>query len=146
MWCSMSSARPLVRCQCPDANPRRTARETVARWSPSVVRRCRYAMSVLGILRPNASAPPCPLLAKADIRPAWAVQERRIVLAEAGCSDHEIAAITGHRDLAMVQLYTRAVRNYRLPKTAFEKRRLAAAPAMVARYSLASPRRCVLAS
>src|SRR5262245_28263506 len=26
------------------------------------------------------------------------------VLAEAGCSDHEIAAITGHRDLAMVQL------------------------------------------
>jgi len=74
------------------------------------------------------------------------VQERRIVLAEAGCSDHEIAAITGHRDLAMVQLYTRAVRNYRLPKTAFEKRRLAAAPAMVARYSLASPRRCVLAS
>ena len=49
-----------------------------------------------------------------------------IVLAEAGCSDHEIAAITGHRDLAMVQLYTRAVRNYRLPKTAVEKPRLAA--------------------
>src|SRR5262245_14522751 len=47
-WCSMPSARPLVRCQCPDANRRRTARETVARWSPSVVRRCRYAMSVLG--------------------------------------------------------------------------------------------------
>src|SRR5262249_40883384 len=48
MWCSMSSARPLVRCQCPDANRKRTARETVARWFPSVVRRCRYAMSDLG--------------------------------------------------------------------------------------------------
>src|SRR5262245_40093702 len=31
MWCSMSSARPLVRCQCPDANRRRTAREIVTR-------------------------------------------------------------------------------------------------------------------
>src|SRR5215471_18754014 len=50
MWCSMSSARPLVRCQCPDANRRRTARETVARWSPSVVRRCRYAMSETDIV------------------------------------------------------------------------------------------------
>ena len=44
----MSSARPLARCQWPDANRRHTARETVARWSPSVVRRCRYAMSVPG--------------------------------------------------------------------------------------------------
>jgi hypothetical protein len=32
MWCSMSSARPLVRCQYPDANRRRTVR-------------CRYAMA-----------------------------------------------------------------------------------------------------
>jgi integrase len=30
-------------------------------------------------------------------------------LAEAGCSAHEIAAITGHKTLAMVQHYTRAV-------------------------------------
>jgi hypothetical protein len=46
MWYSMSSAeRPARR---PDANRRHTARETVARWSPSVVRRCRYAMSILG--------------------------------------------------------------------------------------------------
>lgn len=30
-------------------------------------------------------------------------------LAEAGCSTHEIAAITGHRTLAMVQKYTRGV-------------------------------------
>jgi integrase len=29
-------------------------------------------------------------------------------LAEAGCSAHEIAAVTGHRTLAMVELYTRA--------------------------------------
>jgi integrase len=28
-------------------------------------------------------------------------------LAEAGCSTHEIAAITGHKTLAMVELYTR---------------------------------------
>src|SRR3974390_22088 len=44
----MSSARPLARCQCPDANRRHTARETVGRWSPAVVRHCWYAMSVLG--------------------------------------------------------------------------------------------------
>src|SRR5215813_15658692 len=54
----MSSARPLVRCQCPDANRRRTARETVARWSPSVVQRCRYAMSVLGPIATNCD-PTC---------------------------------------------------------------------------------------
>lgn len=29
-------------------------------------------------------------------------------LAEAGCSTHEIAAVTGHKSLAMVELYTRA--------------------------------------
>ena len=29
-------------------------------------------------------------------------------LAEAGCSTHEIASVTGHADLAMVQLYTKA--------------------------------------
>jgi integrase len=31
-------------------------------------------------------------------------------LAEAGCSEHEIAAITGHGTLAMVRLYTRSAR------------------------------------
>lgn len=35
-------------------------------------------------------------------------------LAEAGCSAHEIAAVTGHRTLAMVQLYTAAADQERL--------------------------------
>jgi integrase len=35
-------------------------------------------------------------------------------LAEAGCSIHEIAAVTGHASLAMVQLYTRAVQQEQL--------------------------------
>lgn len=48
-------------------------------------------------------------------------------LAEAGCSPHEIAAITGHRTLAMVQEYTRGVRQRGLADVAIlrlaEKRR-----------------------
>jgi integrase len=39
-------------------------------------------------------------------------------LAEAGCSTHEIAAITGHRTLAMVALYTRSVDQKRLADAA----------------------------
>lgn len=39
-------------------------------------------------------------------------------LADAGCSTHEIAAITGHRTLAMVQHYTRTVDQHRLAKAA----------------------------
>lgn len=35
-------------------------------------------------------------------------------LAEAGCSTHEIAAVTGHRTLAMVELYTRAADQERM--------------------------------
>jgi integrase len=35
-------------------------------------------------------------------------------LAEAGCSAHEIAAVTGHRTLAMVQLYTAAADQERM--------------------------------
>jgi integrase len=35
-------------------------------------------------------------------------------LADAGCSAHEIAAITGHRSLSMVQLYTRSADQERL--------------------------------
>lgn len=35
-------------------------------------------------------------------------------LANAGCSPHEIASITGHRTLAMVQLYTQSVDQVRL--------------------------------
>lgn len=42
-------------------------------------------------------------------------------LADAGCSTHEIAAITGHRTLAMVQLYTRGADQQRLAKSAILK-------------------------
>jgi integrase len=39
-------------------------------------------------------------------------------LADAGCSVHEIAAITGHRTLSMVQLYTRSADQERLASAA----------------------------
>lgn len=39
-------------------------------------------------------------------------------LADAGCSVHEIAAITGHRSLSMVQLYTRSADQERLASAA----------------------------
>ena len=39
-------------------------------------------------------------------------------LAEAGCTTHQIAAITGHRTLAEIVRYTRAVEQVRLAKTA----------------------------
>lgn len=39
-------------------------------------------------------------------------------LANAGCSPHEIAAITGHRTLGMVELYTRSVDQERLANAA----------------------------
>lgn len=42
-------------------------------------------------------------------------------LAEAGCSAHEIAAVTGHRTLAMVQLYTAAADQERMAGAAVVK-------------------------
>ncbi|MCB8880064.1 tyrosine-type recombinase/integrase [Acidisoma cellulosilytica] len=39
-------------------------------------------------------------------------------LAQAGCSTHEIAAITGHKSLSMVQLYTKSADQERLAKAA----------------------------
>ena len=42
-------------------------------------------------------------------------------LAEAGCTSHEIASITGHRSLAEVERYTRAVEQRRLNDTANSK-------------------------
>lgn len=42
-------------------------------------------------------------------------------LAEAGCSTHEIAAITGHRTLAMVELYTRKANQRRRAVNAIRK-------------------------
>ena len=60
MWCSMSSARPLVRCQCPDANRRRTARETVA--SP----RSRPSWALA-----DRSLPPTAISSCATLPPSW---------------------------------------------------------------------------
>lgn len=42
-------------------------------------------------------------------------------LAEAGCSSHEIAAVTGHRSLSMVQLYTASADQERLAEAAVER-------------------------
>ena len=42
-------------------------------------------------------------------------------LAAAGCSTHEIASITGHKTLAMVQLYTASVDQERLAQTAIAR-------------------------
>jgi integrase len=42
-------------------------------------------------------------------------------LAEAGCSTHEIAAITGHRTLAMVALYTASARQEQLAGSAITR-------------------------
>lgn len=39
-------------------------------------------------------------------------------LAQAGCSTHEIASITGHKSLGMVELYTRSVNQERLAEAA----------------------------
>lgn len=43
-------------------------------------------------------------------------------LAEAGCSAHEIQAITGHKSLKEVERYTRAAEQKRLAKSALSKR------------------------
>ena len=42
-------------------------------------------------------------------------------LAEAGCSSHEIQAITGHKTLQMVEHYTKAARQKRLASAAIAK-------------------------
>ena len=42
-------------------------------------------------------------------------------LADAGCTPHEIAAVTGHRTLAMVQYYTTAADQERLASAAFTR-------------------------
>jgi integrase len=44
-----------------------------------------------------------------------------VALAEAGCSDREIMAITGHRSVAMVTLYTRRANQKRRAVAAIEK-------------------------
>jgi integrase len=44
------------------------------------------------------------------------------VLADAGCSPHQIAAITGHKTLAMVQKYSKGTRQRRLASEAMAKR------------------------
>lgn len=44
-------------------------------------------------------------------------------LAEAGCSDSEIASVTGHKSLAMVQKYRRQASQRRMSKSAQERRK-----------------------
>lgn len=44
-------------------------------------------------------------------------------LAEAGCTAHEIASVTGHKTIAMVQHYTKAADQRRLASVAFTKLR-----------------------
>ena len=43
------------------------------------------------------------------------------MLAEAGCTPHQIAAITGHQNLAMVQKYSKAAEQRRLATEAMAK-------------------------
>jgi hypothetical protein len=43
------------------------------------------------------------------------------MLAEAGCTPHQIAAITGHATLAMVQKYSKAAEQKRLATEAMAK-------------------------
>ena len=42
-------------------------------------------------------------------------------LAELGCTEHEIAAITGHASIPEVQRYTKAADRKRLAKSAMKK-------------------------
>lgn len=42
-------------------------------------------------------------------------------LAEAGCTPHEIAAVTGHKSLAMVELYTRSAAQERMAEAAITR-------------------------
>jgi integrase len=42
-------------------------------------------------------------------------------LAEAGCSAHQIAAVSGHTTLDMIELYTRSVNQQKLAREAFER-------------------------
>ena len=42
-------------------------------------------------------------------------------LAEAGCTTHEIASITGHKTLSEIERYTREAERARLARTASEK-------------------------
>lgn len=55
-------------------------------------------------------------------------------LAEAGCNLHEIAAITGHQSLDMIQLYTRSVDQERAAEAAADKMARARKPAFVEKY------------
>jgi integrase len=49
-------------------------------------------------------------------------------LAEAGCSEHQIAAITGHDSLALIRLYTRAAAQEQLAAAAYAQIDAAASP------------------
>ncbi len=57
----------------------------------------------------------------ATLHTAQCAQGDRCLLAEKGCTDHEIMAITGHRSLSEVQRYTRKARRSVLADSAMAK-------------------------
>jgi integrase len=52
---------------------------------------------------------------------AWLRKAAARPLAEAGCTEHEIAAITGHASLREITRYTKAADQKRLAAAAMEK-------------------------
>jgi integrase len=64
-------------------------------------------------------------LLKIGLRPGLNVHGLRklslTALAEAGCSAHQIAAVSGHTTLDMIELYTRSVNQQKLAREAFER-------------------------
>ncbi|WP_158295635.1 tyrosine-type recombinase/integrase [Crenalkalicoccus roseus] len=78
------------------------------RWTaPHLSREMKRALAAIGL-------PP-----RLNIHGLRKAAARR--LAEAGCSAHEIAAITGHASLSMVQHYTRSVDQERLAQAAMAR-------------------------
>jgi integrase len=62
-------------------------------------------------------------------------------LAEAGCSEHEIAAISGHESLSEIRTYTRAAEQTRMAKSAMETVTAAFPAAKTGTSSVKPPRR-----
>lgn len=83
--------------------------ETGRPWKPNhLTHEMRQAMDQIEGLRANLNVHGLRKLAATE-------------LAEAGCSTHEIAAVTGHRSLAMVELYTRSAAQPKLAGAAIAR-------------------------
>ena len=59
--------------------------------------------------------------------PAWVPELCAAALVEAGCSEHEAAAITGHDDMSTLRLYTRSARQEQLAYAAIARLDIAGA-------------------